>query len=185
MRAEQALPPAQPNHAIPFRRPPPPPARAAQVAGRTNDAAGDGTTTAACLAREMIHFGLQCVTAGANPIAVKRGIDKTAEHLVAKLRENAKPVQGRNDIKVGGWGSGFWGGGALGRRGVWSVGRGRGWHGGGVGASRDARSPPERERPAKSRPPSTPAGAPLPIAPPFPFRTLRPSARATTTLWAR
>jgi len=72
-----------------------------QVAGRTNDSAGDGTTTAACLAREMIHFGLQCVTAGANPIAVKKGIDKTAEFLVGKLRENAKPVQGRNDIRVG------------------------------------------------------------------------------------
>jgi hypothetical protein len=71
-----------------------------KVAGRTNDAAGDGTTTAACLAREMIHFGLQCVTAGANPISVKKGIDKTSEFLVGKLRENAKPVQGRNDIKV-------------------------------------------------------------------------------------
>ena len=70
-----------------------------EVAGRTNDAAGDGTTTAACLAREMIHFGLQSVTAGANPITVKRGIDKTCDFLVGKLKENAKPVQGRNDIK--------------------------------------------------------------------------------------
>lgn len=41
------------------------------------------------------------MTAGANPIAVKKGIDKTQEYLVGKLRENAKPVQGRNDIKVG------------------------------------------------------------------------------------
>ncbi|WIA40462.1 hypothetical protein OEZ86_013818 [Tetradesmus obliquus] len=70
-----------------------------EVAGRTNDSAGDGTTTASVLAREMIHFGLQAVTAGANPIAVKKGIDKTQEYLVQKLRENAKPVNGRNDIR--------------------------------------------------------------------------------------
>jgi len=70
-----------------------------EVAGRTNDSAGDGTTTASVLAREMIHFGLMAVTSGANPIAVKKGIDKTQEYLVAKLKENAKPVQGRNDIR--------------------------------------------------------------------------------------
>eukprot|EP00877_Chromochloris_zofingiensis_P013658 jgi/Chrzof1/8546/Cz03g15060.t1 len=70
-----------------------------EVAGRTNDSAGDGTTTASVLAREMIHFGLQCVTAGANPVSVKKGIEKTNEYLVGKLREHAKPVQGRNDIK--------------------------------------------------------------------------------------
>ncbi|KAG2452268.1 hypothetical protein HYH02_003292 [Chlamydomonas schloesseri] len=70
-----------------------------EVAGRTNDAAGDGTTTASVLAREMIHYGLQSVTAGANPIAVKRGLDKTAEYLVGKLKEHAKPVKGREDIK--------------------------------------------------------------------------------------
>jgi chaperonin GroEL (HSP60 family) len=46
---------------------------------------------------------LQAVTAGANPIAVKKGIDKTQEYLVQKLRENAKPVNGRNDIRVGIW----------------------------------------------------------------------------------
>jgi len=70
-----------------------------EVAGRTNDSAGDGTTTASVLAREMIHYGLQYVTAGANPIMVKKGIDKTMEFLVGKLKENAKPVQGRNDIR--------------------------------------------------------------------------------------
>jgi chaperonin GroEL (HSP60 family) len=43
---------------------------------------------------------LQAITAGANPIAVKKGIDKTQEYLVQKLRENAKPVNGRNDIRV-------------------------------------------------------------------------------------
>lgn len=43
---------------------------------------------------------MQAITAGANPIAVKKGIDKAQEFLVQKLRENAKPVNGRNDIKV-------------------------------------------------------------------------------------
>jgi len=70
-----------------------------EVAGRTNDSAGDGTTTASVLAREMIMFGLQFVTAGANPIALKKGIDKTCQHLVSKLKELAVPVKGREDIK--------------------------------------------------------------------------------------
>lgn len=48
----------------------------------------------------MIHFGLQAVTAGANPIEVKRGLDKTTDFLVSKLKEHAKPVKGRQDIKV-------------------------------------------------------------------------------------
>ena len=72
-----------------------------QVAGRTNDAAGDGTTTASVLAREMIHFGLQAVSAGANPVAVKKGLDKTCAFLVNKLRENATQISGTKDIKVG------------------------------------------------------------------------------------
>lgn len=71
-----------------------------EVAGRTNDAAGDGTTTASVLAREMIHFGLQAVSAGANPIAVKKGIDKTCAFLVEKLREKAQQISGPKDIKV-------------------------------------------------------------------------------------
>lgn len=70
-----------------------------EVAGRTNDAAGDGTTTAAVLARELIYHGLQVVTAGANPVSVKKGIDKTCEHLLIKLKENAVPVKGSQDIK--------------------------------------------------------------------------------------
>eukprot|EP01023_Acetabularia_acetabulum_P001875 TRINITY_DN1073_c0_g1_i1.p1 TRINITY_DN1073_c0_g1~~TRINITY_DN1073_c0_g1_i1.p1 ORF type:complete len:583 (-),score=171.88 TRINITY_DN1073_c0_g1_i1:587-2335(-) len=70
-----------------------------EVAGRTNDSAGDGTTTAAVLAREMIKLGLQYVTAGANPISVKKGIDKTCDFLVEKLKEKAKTVSGRSDIK--------------------------------------------------------------------------------------
>ncbi|KAK9840846.1 hypothetical protein WJX81_008644 [Elliptochloris bilobata] len=70
-----------------------------EVAGRTNDAAGDGTTTASVLARDMIHYGLQYVTAGANPISVKKGIDKTCDFLVGKLKEKAQPVKGSSDIK--------------------------------------------------------------------------------------
>jgi chaperonin GroEL (HSP60 family) len=70
-----------------------------EVAGRTNDAAGDGTTTATVLAREMIHFGLQAVTSGANPISIKKGIDKTTAFLMEKLLENSRPVKGSNDIK--------------------------------------------------------------------------------------
>lgn len=70
-----------------------------EVAGRTNDSAGDGTTTASVLAREMIHFGLQAVSAGANPVSVKKGIDKTCNFLVGKLKENAKQISGGKDIK--------------------------------------------------------------------------------------
>jgi len=70
-----------------------------EVAGRTNDSAGDGTTTASVLAREMVRYGLQYVTSGANPIFLKRGIDKTCAHLVEKLKANARPVNGREDIK--------------------------------------------------------------------------------------
>ena len=72
---------------------------ASQVASKTNDSAGDGTTTASVLAREIIRLGLMNVTAGANPIALKKGIDKTINFLVEKLRENARPVKGSDDIK--------------------------------------------------------------------------------------
>ena len=70
-----------------------------QVASKTNDSAGDGTTTASVLAREIIKLGLLNVTAGANPVALKKGIDKTINFLVEKLKENARPVKGRDDIK--------------------------------------------------------------------------------------
>ncbi|KAG1669626.1 hypothetical protein FOA52_010786 [Chlamydomonas sp. UWO 241] len=70
-----------------------------EVAGRTNDSAGDGTTTASVLAREMITFGLQFVTAGANPITIKKGIEKTCDFLVEKLKGLSVPVKGREDIK--------------------------------------------------------------------------------------
>ena len=71
-----------------------------EVAGRTNDSAGDGTTTASVLAREMIRLGLQSVTAGANPISINKGIDKTRRYLTEKLEELAKPISGSAEIKA-------------------------------------------------------------------------------------
>lgn len=71
-----------------------------EVAGRTNDSAGDGTTTASVLARELIRFGLQAITSGANPISIKRGMDKTCDFLVGELKKRAQPVQGAKDIKA-------------------------------------------------------------------------------------
>lgn len=70
-----------------------------QVASRTNDSAGDGTTTACVLARELIKMGLLNVTSGANPISVKKGIDKTIAALVEELQKRAVPVEGRETIK--------------------------------------------------------------------------------------
>ena len=63
-----------------------------QVAGRTNDSAGDGTTTAAILAREMIKYGMQAVSAGLNPVPLKKGIDKTVNFLEKELKDRAKQV---------------------------------------------------------------------------------------------
>ncbi|ACK70222.1 chaperonin GroEL [Gloeothece citriformis PCC 7424] len=64
-----------------------------QAASKTNDVAGDGTTTATVLAHAMVKEGLRNVAAGANPISIKRGIDKAIEYLVAKIAEHAKPVE--------------------------------------------------------------------------------------------
>lgn len=71
-----------------------------EVASRTNDSAGDGTTTACVLARELIKMGLLNVTSGANPVAIKKGIDKTVNALIEALKEKARPVQGRETIKA-------------------------------------------------------------------------------------
>lgn len=70
-----------------------------EVASKTNDSAGDGTTTASVLAREIIKLGLLNVTSGANPVSVKRGIDKTVQGLVEELGKKSRPVKGRDDIK--------------------------------------------------------------------------------------
>lgn len=71
-----------------------------EVASKTNDSAGDGTTTASVLAREIIKLGLLNVTSGANPVNIKKGIDKTVQGLVAELENKARPVKGRGDIKA-------------------------------------------------------------------------------------
>ncbi|MDJ0677900.1 MAG: chaperonin GroEL [Calothrix sp. MO_167.B42] len=64
-----------------------------QAASKTNDAAGDGTTTATVLAHAMVKEGLRNVAAGANAILLKRGIDKAAGFLVEKIAEHASPVE--------------------------------------------------------------------------------------------
>jgi chaperonin GroEL len=64
-----------------------------QAASKTNDAAGDGTTTATVLAHAMVKEGLRNVAAGANAITLKRGIDKAANYLVDKIAEHARPVE--------------------------------------------------------------------------------------------
>jgi chaperonin GroEL len=64
-----------------------------QAASKTNDVAGDGTTTATVLAHAIVKEGLRNVAAGANPIALKRGIDKATDYLVGKIAEHAKPVE--------------------------------------------------------------------------------------------
>ena len=69
-----------------------------QAASKTNDAAGDGTTTATVLAHAMVKAGLRNVAAGANAITLKKGIDKASDFLVDKIKENAKPIADSNAI---------------------------------------------------------------------------------------
>lgn len=69
-----------------------------EVATKTNDVAGDGTTTATVLAQAMIREGLKNVTAGANPMVIRKGIDKAVRAAVERLQEISKQVEGRNDI---------------------------------------------------------------------------------------
>ena len=69
-----------------------------EVASKTNDIAGDGTTTATVLAQAMIHAGLKNVTAGANPMFIKRGIEQAVERVVDEIGKMAVPVEGREAI---------------------------------------------------------------------------------------
>ena len=71
---------------------------AKQVATRTNDVAGDGTTTATVLAQAIVRGGMKVVTSGANPMAVKRGIEKALVAAVADLRAQARPVLSKEQI---------------------------------------------------------------------------------------
>ncbi len=69
-----------------------------EVATKTNDAAGDGTTTATLLAQALIREGMKNVTAGANPMVLRRGIAKAVDAAVAALKKNTKKVNGTKDI---------------------------------------------------------------------------------------
>lgn len=69
-----------------------------EVAEKTNEAAGDGTTTATLLAQVMINLGIKNVTAGANPMSIRRGIEKGVKILVKALKKNAKELSGKAEI---------------------------------------------------------------------------------------
>ena len=69
-----------------------------EVATKTNDAAGDGTTTATLLAQTLIREGMKNVTAGANPMVLRKGIQKAVDAAVAELKKNSKKVSGTEDI---------------------------------------------------------------------------------------
>ena len=69
-----------------------------EVATKTNDVAGDGTTTATVLAQAMVHEGLRAVAAGANPMSLKRGMDLAVEAVGNALRDAARPVDDKSDM---------------------------------------------------------------------------------------
>jgi chaperonin GroEL len=69
-----------------------------EVATKTNDVAGDGTTTATVLAQAMIREGLKNVTAGANPMVIRKGIEKAVKAAVEELKTIAKPIEGKQSI---------------------------------------------------------------------------------------
>ncbi len=72
-----------------------------EVASRTSDTAGDGTTTATVLAQAIFREGVKTVAAGANPMALKRGIDKAVEKVVGDIKKLSKPVRGDSIAQVG------------------------------------------------------------------------------------
>src|SRR5512134_3775792 len=72
-----------------------------QVASKTSDVAGDGTTTATVLAQAIFREGIKNVTAGANPMALKRGIEKAVEAATEELKKLSKPVKGDMIAQVG------------------------------------------------------------------------------------
>lgn len=69
-----------------------------EVASKTNDVAGDGTTTATVLAQAIVREGMRNVAAGANPIFIKRGIDKAVARAIEEMKKMATPVEGKDDI---------------------------------------------------------------------------------------
>src|ERR1700677_2414829 len=71
---------------------------AKEVATKTNDVAGDGTTTATVLAQAMVHYGLRSVAAGANPMDLKRGVDAAAAEVSKRLLDSARDVEEQTEI---------------------------------------------------------------------------------------
>nr|MDA8387735.1 chaperonin GroEL [Nitrospiraceae bacterium] len=69
-----------------------------EVASKTSDAAGDGTTTATVLANAIFREGIRNVVAGANPMDIKRGIDKAVENVIEELKKLSKPVVDKKEI---------------------------------------------------------------------------------------
>src|SRR5260370_31104535 len=69
-----------------------------EAATKTNDVAGDGTTTATVLAHAIVNEGLKNLAAGANPMILRRGLEKAAEVIIAEIRAQSKPVGGREEI---------------------------------------------------------------------------------------
>ena len=69
-----------------------------EVASKTSDVAGDGTTTATVLAQAIVREGMKNVTAGSNPMALKRGIDKAVEAVVEEIKKISKPTKGKKEI---------------------------------------------------------------------------------------
>ncbi len=69
-----------------------------QAANKTNDAAGDGTTTSTALAAAIVNQGMEKIGSGANPMSVKRGIDKGVEAMVAEIKKIAKPIKSKEEI---------------------------------------------------------------------------------------
>lgn len=69
-----------------------------EVASKTSDIAGDGTTTATVLAEYIYRDGLRAVVAGSNPTLLKRGIDKAVEAVIGKLKEISKEVSGKKKL---------------------------------------------------------------------------------------
>src|SRR5881227_1123877 len=69
-----------------------------EAATKTNDIAGDGTTTSVVLAQAIVHEGLRNVAAGANPMQLKKGIDKASAAVVARIKELSTPIKGKDEI---------------------------------------------------------------------------------------
>jgi chaperonin GroEL len=69
-----------------------------EVASKTSDVAGDGTTTATVLAQVIAHLGIKNVTAGTDPMAIKRGMDKAVKIIIDQLKKDSRPVSGKKEI---------------------------------------------------------------------------------------